>query len=250
MAQLLNYSIAFTLIGFAGFVDSIAGGGGLITIPTYLFLGLPPQVLLGTNKLVSATGASLTVFRYSKVKAINWKRFRTPALLSFLAAIVGACLSRYQSKQLMLGILFVVTPIVFLISLRKPSSETKWKFSKNMSFVFLLGMAILLGGYDGFFGPGTGSFLLFGLLYLLKMNAKESSANARILNYASNLGALLYFSSQFKFDLPIASMGIVASLIGNYLGSHFVIHHAARVVRPLFLLVLIGLMLKLVWDFA
>lgn len=249
MIESFDYILAFCLIAFAGFVDSIAGGGGLITVPTYLFLGLPPQVLLGTNKLVSSVGASLTIFRYTRAKAINWSQFKFPILVSFLAAVLGAYLLAIQSRELMLGILIVISPLVFLISLKKPKHQKFSWMTKKLSTIFLILMSALLGCYDGFFGPGTGSFFLFGLMYLLAFPAKEASANARILNYASNLGALIFFFSQLKFSLGISVLGIVASLIGNYFGSHLVINHANRVVRPLYLIVLTLLIFKLVWEF-
>lgn len=247
--SLFDYSLVFALIAFAGFVDSIAGGGGLITVPTYLFIGMPPQVLLGTNKLVSTSGATLAVIRYARGRAIRWKFFAIPVLVSGCAAYVGAWLSRYQSRELMLGILLVVIPLVLINSLRKHRPQVHFPFTKPMAFGFVILMALVIGGYDGFFGPGTGSFFLFGLLYVLQMSARDASANARILNYCSNIGALVFFFSQLQFDFRIAGVGIVGSLIGNYAGSHFVLKHADRIVRPLFIIVLSCLMLKLTWDF-
>jgi hypothetical protein len=243
-----DYSFAFTLICFAGFVDSIAGGGGLITVPTYLFLGLPPQTLLGTNKLVSTVGASFSVLRYLKAGAIDWKRFRTPFIFAICFSALGAWLSRYQSEELMLLILIVVAPAVLVISLRKPKVGPR-KVAWLQSFVFLCVLSIILGTYDGFFGPGTGSFFLFSLLYITGLASKEASANARFLNFGSNIGALIFFSSQLQFSVEIAAIGIVAALIGNILGSYFVIHHAQKIVRPLFLIVLSALILKLFYDF-
>lgn len=247
--DLWDYSLAFALIAFAGFVDSIAGGGGLITVPTYLFLGLPPQTLLGTNKMVSTFGASLSVFRYLRAGAIDWKRFRIPFFAAITFSVLGAWLSRFQSEELMLLILLIVSPLVLIISLRRPKQKAQGLGKWRLSIAFLTFVSALLASYDGFFGPGTGSFFLFALLYISQLGSRAASANARILNFGSNLGALAYFSSQLQFSLKIAVLGILAALLGNYLGSHFVIHHAQKVVRPLFLIVLSVLILKLFYDF-
>jgi uncharacterized membrane protein YfcA len=244
-----DYLIAFILIAFAGFVDSIAGGGGLITVPTYLFLGLPPQSLLGTNKLVSTVGASLAVWRYSKARAIHWQKFKWPILTSFVASIFGAWLSRFQSKEFMVSLLLIVTPLILFISTKKIHLHFERLIPESKRFLLIMMLSFLLGGYDGFFGPGTGSFFLFFLLYLLNLKEKEASANARVLNYASNVGALLFFVSSWNFSFQIAALGIGASLLGNFLGSHMVIHHAARWVRPLFFLVLFGLLFKLIAEY-
>lgn len=246
--QPIEYFFVFVLVAFAGLVDSIAGGGGLITVPTYLSIGLPPQVLLGTNKLVSTVGTSLSVFRYFKAAAIEWKTFRVPALLSFLFSILGAWLSRFHSRDSMLWVLLMVAPVILVLSL-KPKFLRISGFSKFDLFQVAVSSAILIGCYDGFFGPGTGSFFLFSLLYLGKLSAKSASANARLLNYSSNLGAVFYFATEIHFALDIAIIGIGASLIGNYIGSHFVIKHAEKVVRPIYFLVLVSLILKLIWDY-
>jgi uncharacterized membrane protein YfcA len=237
--------IAFILIGFAGFVDSIAGGGGLITVPTFMFLGLPPQSLLGTNKLVSTAGASLAIWRYSKARAIDWRRFKWAILTSFGSAILGASLSRYQSNEFMVSLLLAITPLIFLMSTKKIHSQIKKIVPESKSFFAIIFVSFLLGGYDGFFGPGTGSFFLFFLLFLFNLKEREASANARILNYASNLGALLFFISAWQISWPLAAFGVSASLLGNTIGSHLVIHQASRWVRPLFYLVLFGLLVKL-----
>lgn len=240
-----DLALVFILVAFAGFVDSVAGGGGLITVPTYLFVGLPPQVLLGTNKLVSTIGATMAVFRYAQNKVIHWKLFFWPILVSAMAAFLGAYFSRYQSEALMLTLLLFVVPVVLGFSLKKPQARAIPLISSKRLILAVSGLAVLVGGYDGFFGPGTGSFFLFGLLYFLKLSPQSASVNARILNYASNLGALTYFATQLQFDLRVAGVGIVASVLGNYLGSHMVIQHADRVVRPLFLVVLVGLLITL-----
>ena len=245
--SLIDYSFIFLLVAFAGMVDSIAGGGGLITVPTYLAFGLPPGLTLGTNKAVSSIGTSLAVWRYARTGAIDWRLARGAVALALLGSILGAWLSRYQSRETMTLLLLVVVPFVLIISIRRWRPNPRTALHPQAPFWAAV-LGFVLGGYDGFFGPGTGSFLIFGMVAWLHLGARQASATARVINFASNLGALAFFATQLQVHLPVAAIAAVGSLSGNYVGSHLVIHRAESVVRPVFLCVLTILLLKLGWD--
>lgn len=244
---LLDYSLIFLLVALAGVVDSIAGGGGLITVPTYLAFGMPPGLVLGTNKAVSSIGTTMAVWRYWRSEAIDWRLARWAVVLSFTGAVAGAWLSRYQSRETMTWLLLAVVPMVLILSFRRREPNPATALHAHAPF-WAAAIGLTVGAYDGFFGPGTGSFLIFALVSFLHLTAQRASATARVINYASNLGALLFFASRFQIHLPVVAVAASASLAGNFIGSHLVIRSAEKVVRPVFLVVLGALLVKLIAE--
>ena len=144
-------------------------------------------------------------------------------------------------------LLLVIVPLVLIISLRKQEPNPDTVLHANAPF-WAAGMALTVEAYDGFFGPGTGSFLIFGLVSFLHLSSRSASATARVINLASNAGALLFFATQLQIHLPVAAVAAAGSLTGNYLGRHFVIHRAESVVRLVFFVVLGALLVKLVVE--
>lgn len=240
-------TLIFFLVALAGMVDSIAGGGGLITVPTYLAFGLPPNLVLGTNKAVSSIGTSLAVWRYVRAGAIDWRLARGAVAVAFVGSVLGAWLSRYQSRETMTALLLVVVPLVLILSLRRRTPNPATAEHAHAP-LWCGALGLLLGGYDGFFGPGTGSFLIFALVTFLHLAPRPASATARVINFASNVGALCFFATRLQIHLPVAALAAIASMTGNFLGSHLVLKRAETVVRPVFLVVLATLLAKLVWE--
>lgn len=243
---LLNYTGIFILIAFSGFVDSIAGGGGLISIPTYIIFGIPAENLLGTNKTVSTTGTTLAVFRYIKEKRIDWNTTGYAVIFSLLGSYFGARYSYILSKELMTYILIGIVPFILFLNFRlneKPdSTQVRYLLVKSS----LIGL--IIGSYDGFFGPGTGSFLIFAFVTLLHWDFGKASANARVINYASNLSAFIFFLTSGKILWAVALVAICASIIGNWFGSGLVISKSSKIVKPMFNSVLCLLLLKCIYD--
>ncbi|MDT8419754.1 MAG: TSUP family transporter [Desulfuromonadales bacterium] len=247
--ELWQYAIVFVLIGFSGFIDSIAGGGGLISVPTYLALGLPAELILGTNKCVSSTGTSFAVFRYIRNRTILWKTVGYAIVAALIGSAIGASLASYLSRSIIFGLLLGVIPILLYLQARQvPEKESRQPLSQAQINVRAALAGLILGGYDGIFGPGTGTFLLLAFMLLLHMSTREASANARIVNYASNVSAFVYFLIQGKVFWPVAVVAICGSICGNWLGSGMVINNADRVVVPVFRFVLTLLMLKCGYD--
>lgn len=247
--QLWQYVIVFLLIGFAGFIDSIAGGGGLVAVPTYLALGMPAELILGTNKCVSSTGATFAVFRYIRSRTIIWKTVIYAILAALLGSVIGASLSAYLSRALIFTMLLVVIPILLYLQARQvPSHSVAPDLTQRQVILRTILAGFFLGGYDGIFGPGTGTFLLLAFMLFLHMNAREASANARIVNYASNVSAFAYFLIQGRIFWQIAVVAVFASIFGNWLGSGLVLSNADRIVVPVFRFVLLMLMLKCSYD--
>lgn len=246
---LWQYLAVFLLIGFSGFIDSIAGGGGLISVPTYLALGMPAPLILGTNKCVSSTGTSFAVFRYVRGGTILWRTAVYAIAAALLGSAIGASFSHLLSRRLLFVLLLAVIPVLLYLqaSHLQPKAQRP-PLSRRQTIGRALAAGFFIGGYDGIFGPGTGTFLLLVFMMFLHMSTREASANARIVNYASNIAAFAYFLIQGRIFWPVALVAIVASIAGNWLGSGLVIRNADRVVVPVFRLVMLGLMLKCSYD--
>ncbi|PIE72751.1 MAG: hypothetical protein CSA20_06120 [Deltaproteobacteria bacterium] len=245
---LWQYVFIFILIGFSGFIDSIAGGGGLISIPAYLAVGLPAEFILGTNKCVSSSGTTLAVFRYIVGKTILWRIVGYSIIAALIGSAIGASLSHYLSKEIMFSLLLVVIPTIFFLQYRQGKKTQVNQNIPRGAVIRATMIGLFLGGYDGLFGPGTGTFILLAFMAFLNFSAREASANARIVNYASNISACIYFLVQGRIFWPIAFVAIAGSLCGNWLGSGLVLKSADKIVMPVFRLVLILLMLKCGYD--
>lgn len=247
--EIWQYFTVFLLIGFSGFIDSIAGGGGLISVPTYLALGMPADFILGTNKSVSSTGTSFAVFRYIRSGTIIWPTVIYAIVAALIGSAIGASLASYLSRSLIFALLLAVIPILFYLQARHLQAErVKFDLTRRQVISRAILAGFFIGGYDGIFGPGTGTFLLLAFMIFLQMSTREASANARIVNYASNVSAFIYFLIQGRIYWPVALVAIVGSICGNWLGSGLVIRNADKVVVPVFRFVLLLLMLKCSYD--
>lgn len=247
--ELWQYFAVFLLISFAGLIDSIAGGGGLISVPTYLALGVPTELILGTNKCVSSSGTSFAVFRYIRSGTILWSTVVYAIVAALVGSAIGASLSAYLSRSTIFTLLLVIIPILFYLQARHMGVETIKRELSQSQVAFRSTLAgFFIGGYDGIFGPGTGTFLLLAFMLFLHMSTREASANARIVNYASNVSAFIYFLYQGRIYWPIALVAIAGAICGNWLGSGLVINNADKVVIPVFRFVLTLLMLKCGYD--
>lgn len=236
----------------AGFVDSIAGGGGLLTVPALLFAGLPPQIALGTNKLQSSCGTAVAVCRYAGSGLVHWRdvRFAVPA--SFLSSIGGALLVGNLPDTLLrkcVPALLILVAVYMLLG-REPARLTASRSGEVVGkwmgqTIFGLSAGVILGFYDGFFGPGVGAFWMVACMALLRLGALPATAYTKAANLASNLGSLVVFVPVGKVDWLCAGVMLCGQLIGARAGSGVVLRGGARVIRPLLVVVAIGLAVRL-----
>lgn len=243
--SILQWIFLFLGTMSAGIIDSVAGGGGLITIPVYLSLGVSDYYILGTNKTVSTLGGLVAIYRYIKNKAIYWKAAIVAVPCSLASAHLGARLSAVFNKEIIVYALLLIIPLIFFlnhkINLRREHKEQVISVVKIFGYSALIGLGI--GFYDGFFGPGTGTFMLLAFFMLLRLNLKTSSATARIVNFSSNISSFIYFAYAGKVMWSIAAVAIMGSALGNFLGSHLVLTAAKKYVAPVFKVVLFLLLL-------
>jgi uncharacterized membrane protein YfcA len=231
----------------AGFVDAVAGGGGLITVPVLLGVGLPPQLALGTNKLQAACGTSLAVFNYTRAHLIEWRSMRLVVAVTFAASVLGTlavtCIDPVLVRRLIPWMLLAVG----VYTLASPNLGSQKRPARIGLSQFALCMGCSLGFYDGFFGPGAGSFWTMAFVLLLGLDLRHATARTKAVNLASNLGSLAVFTLAGKVRPDIGLVMIVGQLIGARLGSRMVIARGTRFIRVIFITVVFALTLKLMW---
>jgi len=242
--------LLLVLIGFtASFVDSVVGGGGLITLPALLAFGLPPSLALGTNKL-SSTFSSLTSMTSFMLQGKIELRMAAALLpLSLIGSGFGAYVIYSLPSDFLRPLVIVLLIAVTIYTLVRKSwgAKSTYQGLSLRAMLILGGGALVIGFYDGFFGPGTGSFLIFVFIFL-GFDFVRASANAKVLNFGSNLGALIVFwmldSVSVAYGLP---MGL-AMIAGAIVGTRMAVKRGAAFVRPLFIIMTVGLIGKQIWD--
>ena len=256
----------------AGFLDAIAGGGGLLTLPAVLLAGVPPHLALGTNKFAATLGTLVALGNFARNHLVQWRMALYGLFFSLAGAWLGSRLTLYLDAAQLGKILVVLLPLGMFATLmpRKersdaadnatPKGEDGWRAMLSPSlmcsahngwrFWFLIPpVCFAIGAYDGFFGPGTGSFLILAFHWILGTSLLSASATAKVLNLTSNFGALCVFLFTDNIIWPLAICMAVASMLGNWLGSRTAIRVGSDVVRRFLLVSLSILLLTLVWRY-
>lgn len=232
----------------AGFIDAIAGGGGLITVPTLLWAGLSPQMALGTNKMQSTWGTLMAVRRYAAAGLVSWSQTRLTVLVTFLAACVGTWSVTQVSNEALKRIVPWMLLVIALYVLMSPGLG-KTAAKPRISFTaFAITAGSTLGFYDGFFGPGTGAFWAMACVSLLGMELTRATAFTKVVNLTSNIASLLVFIVCGCVDYRVAAVMICGQLIGGRLGAGMAIKHGAGFIRILFICVVLAIVLRLLWS--
>ncbi|MCQ2406253.1 MAG: TSUP family transporter [Oscillospiraceae bacterium] len=236
---------------FAGsFMDAVAGGGGIITVPTYLLTGIPAHIALGTNKFSSSIGTMVSTGRYIAKGYADLKYAIPSAALAVIGAYFGTRLQLTIEEKYLQYVLVAVLPVIALVVLRQRSlPEVKREMNEATRMALVCVASGIIGMYDGFYGPGTGTFMILALCTLAKFDVRTASGNAKIVNLASNVGALATSLINGKVFFLLGLIGMVASLSGHYIGSGFAIKNGSKIVRPMVIIVLILLVIKIVVGF-
>lgn len=246
------------LSGFAflaGFIDSVVGGGGLIQLPALLLL-LPREAsadlasVFGTNKAASICGTGVAVAQYAPRVAINWSSIVPAALAAFVCSYLGAmAVSRFDRELLEPVILVLLVGVAFYTVLRPNlGSLHAPAFSRHHERSLGIVMGAVLGFYDGFFGPGMGSFLIFTFVGLFGFDFLSASASAKVINFATNLAALILFASTGHVLYEYAAPMAVCQILGSVIGTRVAMSRGNRFVRTLFLVVSAVLIARFGWE--
>ena len=243
--------IVCPLLFLAGLCDSIAGGGGTISLPALMLAGLPTHVALGTNKMCMSMGTAVAVYRYGKSGRIRWGLSLIASAGAVLGAVLGARIALLIDDRYMRYVLLVLLPAsaLFLSLNRNFGQEGREKHfppARTALIAWLCGAGV--GVYDGFFGPGAGTFYIMALSAALGIGLTEATADTRVINLASNIGALITFISHGVVLWKLALPGIACTMLGNYVGSGLAMKNGSRFVRPVMAAMILLLFVKTIWD--
>ena len=239
------------MIFLAGFVDSIAGGGGLISIPAYIFAGLPIHTAYGTNKFAMCFGTGISVINYARNRRVHFQ--------AALAGVAGALPGSWMGAQLALSLspralqicLMVILPLVaiFVITgkgISKESDRVELPLRQTLLFAFFAGL--IIGAYDGFFGPGAGMFITLVLTGLVHMELVKAAGTARVINFSSNAASLVVWLISGKILFSVAIPCMICAIAGNFIGSRLAIKRGKKFIRILILIVAVLLFIRVITD--
>lgn len=235
-----TYVIVCPLIFLAGFVDSVAGGGGVISLPAYLIAGVPIKLAAGTNKFANGFGTALASYKYMKSGNVNWLCALPAAAGSLLGSAAGTSLAVYMREALLQMVVLTALPVVALVLIFAKDFGKMEKPPKSRRATLLLssGIGAAIGLYDGMIGPGTGTFLTIAFSAVLGYTLLKSSGCARVVNLASNVASMVVFFLHGDILFTVGIPAMACSMLGNYMGSRFAIRGGNGKIRRVMFLVL------------
>lgn len=234
-----------------GFIDSISGGGGLLTLPALMLCGIPSHLALGTNKISACLGTAVALFNFGKHGLVRWEMAAIGIPFSIIGSWLGSLLALRLHPDILGKIIIGLLPIVMLLTMfpHKRREDSGNTISNLGLWLALPLVCALLGCYDGFLGPGTGSFLILALNWCLKLNLIVSSATAKAFNLASNISAAISFIWHGSVIWTLGLIMAACFICGNLLGSQFAIKAGSQAVRKFLVVSLALLMASLVWRY-
>jgi len=234
----LGFIIIFVLVGFlAGYIDSIAGGGGMIQVPALLFSGISPIHVLASNKMASVLGVGMATLKYAYSKKISWKVVSIAIIPCLIASYIGSKLVMYLSDEVIQWAILIAIPIAMAFLFKK-SKDIKEEDTKLTKKNIVLATAPI-GFYDGLLGPGTGTYLTISMKKFLHLDYLISTASTKPLNFATNLGSLFAFVFAGKVLWAVAIPMGLANVAGSYVGSHYAIKGGEKFIKKVLVFVLI-----------
>ena len=247
--DLLSYTVFFVAAFFGGFIDAIAGGGGLITLPAIMAMGVPPHLALGTNKLQGVFGSFTATLNFTKKGLIDYKEGFVGIVFTFIGALIGATLILFLNANFLKIIIPFLLIAIFIYTLFIPKIGENDRAAKMNERLFYIMFGLILGFYDGFFGPGAGSFWMFAMVALIGLNLKKAVAHTKALNFTSNIVALGVFIAGGQILWLVGFLMAVGQILGAYFGSNLVIKKEVKFIRTMFLIVVAATICKLLFDY-
>lgn len=232
----------------AGFIDAIAGGGGLITLPALLLSGLTPVQALATNKLQSSVGTFSATIAFFRKGLIDWKRSKWVFFAALVGGMAGALLATRlpaQYLQIIAPLLLIGVAVYFVFTPNLDGKEKRIKISRTL---FLLTFVPLIGFYDGVFGPGAGSFFMVAFVLMLGSTLIDAIAETKLANFASNIGSFLVFALTGEMQFLVGVLMAIGAFVGAQLGAVFAVKHGGKVIRPLLIVMSMAMAIKLLIE--
>ncbi len=238
------------LVFLAGIIDAVAGGGGIISLPAYIFAGIPIHIAYGTNKFASCIGTSISSIKFFRSGNIKIKSALLSAAGALIGSWFGAQIVLLLNEKYLNYCLIIILPIVslFLLFNRNFGVKNKKELSNKKLYILSFIIGVFLGAYDGFFGPGTGTFLVICFTGILGFNLITASGNAKIVNLASNFSALIAYILGGKVMFSIGVPAAVCAIAGNYLGAHLAIKNGDKIIKPIIFVAIGLLFIKVIFD--
>ncbi|WP_034916187.1 sulfite exporter TauE/SafE family protein [Erwinia sp. 9145] len=244
----LLVGMLFFVAVLAAFIDSIAGGGGLLTVPALLAMGLSPAQALATNKLQSVGGSFSASLYFIRRRAVDLREQKLNIAMTFIGSVSGAVLIQHINAELLrqvLPLLLIAIGLYFLL-MPKVGEEDRHRRLHGLPFALVAGGCV--GFYDGFFGPGAGSFYALAFVTLCGYNLAKSTAHAKVLNFTSNLGGLLFFMFGGKVVWGTGLVMLIGAICGARLGARMVLSRGQTLIRPMVVVVSAVMSAKLLYD--
>lgn len=250
MLSWTTFLIVCPLVFLGGFVDAVAGGGGLISLPAYMISGIPVHMAIGTNKLSSAMGTTLATWRFGRSGYIDARIAIPCAAVALAASTAGANLALLVREEVFKVIMLVILPLVAAYVMRsKTFGEPKPAYPLGKTIVLCMLMALVVGVYDGFYGPGTGTFLLLLLTGVAHLTLQGAAGTTKVINLSTNIAALAVYLASGNVLLPLGAAAGCFGILGNYLGTRFFTQKGAAFVRPVIIVVLVIFFVRILVDF-
>ena len=251
METIVKYWPVFPAVFIAGIVDAIAGGGGLITLPVYMLVGLPPHEAIGTNKMSSCMGTTTATYRFAREGYINFRLALFAVVFALAGSYTGAQISLRISNESFKILMLFILPVTAWFVLRTRNFDIKrepYGFKKTCALSCLI--AFVIGAYDGFYGPGTGTFLILLLTWVAHLTLKEANGLTKAINMTTNVTSLAVFLYNGTVLLPLGIMAGLCNIAGNWIGVSFFDKKGGSVVKPVMLLVLTIFLGKTILELA
>ncbi len=248
MTPFLKFPLLFSTGLAAGLIDSMAGGGGLITIPVLLGTGMPPQTALGTNKLQGTFGSGSAMLHFARAGTVNLRDCSAGIVWTAFGAALGSMAVQTLDPAFLrrvIPVLLIAIAVSMLFLPRLGMEDVRERMGKN-PFFLLFGLAI--GFYDGFFGPATGTFWAMAFVLCLGFNLTRATAHTKVMNFTSNLVALVFFLTNGFVSFPEGIAMGLGQFAGARFGSRLVISRGSRFIRPVFIAVVLAVSAKLLWQ--
>lgn len=245
--DLKPFLIVCPLLFLAGFVDSIGGGGGLISVPAFLMAGLPPHAAIATNKLSAFGGLFLSTARFVKNKCVSFKLAIPSVIAAIAGSAIGAHLSLLIDEKMMSYILLIILPLSAALVMNKKLFHDNGRDIAVLdckTYVTATVAAFFIGGYDGFYGPGTGTFLIIAFTAFAGLSLKSANGQAKVINLTTNITSLIVFLLNRQVLIPLGLAACLCNMLGGYIGAGLALQNGSRIVKPVILFVLLLLFLK------
>ncbi|MCY6369166.1 TSUP family transporter [Clostridium ganghwense] len=232
----------------AAFVDSIAGGGGLISLPAFLAAGISPHLALGTNKFSASCASFTSSLKFAKSKKVNWQFLKYLLPFTLLGAVIGVNTVLKIDEKILQSLVLILILFVGIYSIFSKSIGVENKFKGTTKLNIFLGiiLAFSLGFYDGFFGPGTGSFLIFGLIKIFGFDFVQAAGNGKLLNFTSNITALIIFALHGEIYYTVAIPMALFMILGAKLGTSLAINKGSKLIKPIFVTMSLAVACKII----